>query len=88
MNNTISDLWKGNLAPCEYCGSRDPQLEQILTLMERNRENLCSSLNPEQAEVFQKYVDCAGDCLFRTAEIALCDGFSLGSRLLAEALSE
>ena len=41
---TIIDLWNGNIAPCEHCGAHDPEVNQLICLLERNRENLNSGL--------------------------------------------
>ena len=86
MTQTMKDLWNGNIAPCEHCGAHDGELNHLLNLMERNRENLWGGLLPEQAEIFQKYLDCADEYLLRMLESAFCDGFALGSKLAAEAL--
>ena len=88
MKHTIEDLWNGNLAPGPNCGVGLPEMEQLSILLDRNREALLKTLNPEQKALLEKYTDCGDDfcCLF--AKQAFCDGFCLGSRLMAEALSE
>jgi len=88
MKQTIEDLWSGNLAPGPNCGVGVSEMEQLSILLDRNREALQKNLNPEQKELLKKYTDCEDDfsCLY--AKQAFCDGFSLGSRLMAEALSE
>ena len=83
---TITDLWYGNLALCDRCGAYDPEAKRILLLLERNRNALCASLTANQAEVFQKYMDCTESYLFRMMELAFADGFSLGSKLAMESL--
>ena len=86
MLQTISDLWNGNIAPCDSCGAHDPEANQLIRLMERNRETLRSGLTAAQTETFQKYIDCSEEYLLRMMELAFCDGFCLGSRLSVEAL--
>lgn len=86
MMQTIKALWNGDIAPCEHCGSRDAEVNALIGLMERNREKLCEGLTELQKDVFQKYIDCAEEYLLRISELAFCDGFSLGSRLIAESL--
>jgi len=86
MQNMISDLWNGNIAPCEHCGSHDPAVKELVGLMERNRENLSRGLTAAQMETFQKYIDCSDEYLLCMLELAFSDGFSLGSRLAVEAL--
>ena len=85
MSQTITDLWNGNIAPCEHCGAHDPELNRILLILERNRNTLCTGLTDAQKEYFQKYCDCSDDYLLRMLELAFCDGFSLGCKLTIEA---
>lgn len=88
MTQTIADLWNGNIAPCEHCGAHDPEANHLISLIERNREELCSGLTEAQKEIFQKYADCSEEYLLRLLELAFCDGYCLGSRLLVEVFSE
>ena len=83
---TIIDLWNGNIGPCEHCGSHDPQIRELLALMKRNREELSVGLTALQMEVFQKFLDCSNEYQLRMVELAFCDGFCLGEKLVAEAL--
>ena len=86
MNPTITDLWYGNIGPCERCGDHDSELLQLLSLMESNREELCGGLTEKQREILDKYIACADGYLCRMQELTFCEGFSLGCRLTAEAL--
>ena len=83
---TITDLWNGNIAPCEHCGAHDPEVNKLIGQMERNREILIKGLTAAQTETFQKFIDCSEAYLLRMLELAFCDGFCLGSRLTTEAL--
>jgi len=81
---TIIDLWNGNIAPGEHCGSHDSQANHLLRLMERNHESLRKGLTDAQLELLQKYTDCSEEYLLRMMELAFCDGFSLGGKLTVE----
>ena len=83
---TITDLWYGNIAPCERCGSHDPLIHNLMGLISRNREKLSSGLTEAQMESFQKYMDCSDEYLLRMLELAFYDGFCLGSKLVMETL--
>ena len=85
-NNTITDLWNGNIAPCEHCGAHDPVANQLISLIERNRESLCGELNESQKETFRKYLDCSEEYLLRMLELSFAEGFALASKLTIEAL--
>lgn len=86
MRSTISDLWNGNIAPCEHCGAHDTQANQLICLLEQNRDDLCKELSDMQKEIFQKYIDCSEEYLLRMMELAFCDGFCLGNQLAIESL--
>ncbi len=87
MMQTITDLWNGNIAPCERCGAKNPEVNNLLGLIERNRNVLQEGLTAAQMETFQKYIDASDEYLLRMLELAFCDGFRLGSRLTTEALT-
>lgn len=84
MFQTISDLWYGNIAPCDHCGSHDAEANRLLALSERSREVLEKELTSLQKEVLQKYTDYREEYTLRMMELAFCDDFSLGCRLTAE----
>ena len=86
MTQTIKDLWNGSIAPSERCGSHDQAVKELSRLIERNRDKLSEGLTAAQMEVFRKYTDCTEEYLFHMLELAFCEGFSLGSKLTAEAL--
>ena len=83
---TIIELWNGNIAPCEHCGSHDPQINNLLGLVERNREKLSCGLTETQLEIFQKLLDCSDEYMLRMLELAFYDGFCLGGKLVMETL--
>ena len=85
MTPTINELWNGNISPAEHCGDNDLLISELHSLMEKNRKNLSSGLSVSQMEIFQKYMDCSEEYLFRMLELAFCDGFCLGTKLVAEA---
>lgn len=88
MPQTIKDLWNGNVAPCEHCGSHDPVVNHLIGLIERNREKLSGGLTEAQKEILQKYIDCSEEYLLYMQELAFSDGFVLGTKLAVEALAE
>lgn len=88
MKQTIQELWNGNIAPGENCGVGQFKIERIAVLMERNREALNQELGQQQKAIFEKYIDCSEEYLGLLSEQAFCDGFCLGSRLMAEVLQK
>lgn len=86
MKRTIEDLWNGNITSAEHCGVGDPEIENLVTLMEGYRELLNRELGRQQKAVFEKYVDCAEEYVRLISKCAFRDGFSLASKLMTEAL--
>ena len=86
MKQTIIDLWNGNIAPVEHCGSHNGEVNELVSLMERHRNTLNGGLTEAQKETFQKYMDCADEYLLHMLELAFYDGFSIGASLVVEAL--
>lgn len=88
MKRTLEALWNGSLAPGQTSGVNDPELEHLTVLLDRNKEQLDRELSESQKELFEKYADCADEFLCLSTAQAFCDGFSLASKLLTEALAE
>ena len=86
MKQTIEDLWYGNIAPVERCGVGDPEIKELIHLIERNKTALSDSLNDLQRHTFEKLLDCVEEYQDLVSSHAFCDGFSLAGRLFAEAL--
>ena len=84
MATTICELWNGNVYPAERCGAHDREAKHLSSLIERNRESLLLELTAEQKLLFQKYIDCSDEYLFRMMELSFCDGFRIGGRLMME----
>ena len=85
MTYTISDLWNGNIAPCEHCGAHDERANQLYCTMQQQKAQLCDCMSPAQNLVFQEYLDYAEEYLLRMMELAFCDGFCIASDLVREA---
>lgn len=86
MRPTVEALWNGNLSFAENCGAGIPEIENLVMLMERNKENLNKELGEHQKESFQKYIDCTEEYIWLLSTQAFSDGFCLGGRLFCETL--
>ena len=87
MTKTIARLWMGDLAPIEYFGRSNAELRRLWSLTERNWKTLEETLDPAQKDLAKRYAESAEECDRVCQEQAFCDGFCLGSRLMAEALT-
>lgn len=88
MKPTIESLWNGNIAPADNCGAGDPEIENLILLIERHRETLAAELGQGQRCVFEKYTDCMEEYVCLISMCAFRDGFSIAGRLMAEALAQ
>jgi len=84
MATTICELWNGNIYPAERCGAHDREANHLSSLIARTRESLLAELTAEQKLLFQEYIDCSEEYLFRMMELSFCDGFRIGGRLILE----
>jgi len=59
MRILLEDFWYGNVLPHEQYMSHNPDVKEVLRLMEKNRLNLTETLTEAQKETLQKYDDAA-----------------------------
>lgn len=85
--NTIARIWNGDMEPMKGWGKNDPQIAELIELIERNEENLTGTLCEKQKLIFEKYNSCLDEYWDLMAEQDFCEGFRLGTRLLAEAFT-
>ena len=83
---TILALWEGRLEPGKHCGT-GKEMREVEALLERNHIKLKASLNENEQSILDKYDDCIEEQLFIVAEQAFYEGYCLGTRLTAEALT-
>lgn len=57
MTIAIYVLWNGNISPIEHCGAHDIEADHLISLIERNQEDLLIDLTAEQKLLLQKYID-------------------------------
>lgn len=85
MNNTISQLYRGELEPKNILGNGNVELRRMEILIRNNLERLKENLNENEKEVLEKYSGLVDEYIFLMSEQAFCDGFCLGMRISAEA---
>ena len=86
MDNILTELWYGNVAPWEQSGKNDRETREMTARMFRAREKLAGELTDEQVKILEKYDDCANELSAKTERNAFIKGFSLGIRLLTAAM--
>ena len=85
MNNTISQLYRGELEPKNILGNGNVDLRRMEILIKNNYERLKEILNENEKEILEKYSGLVDEYIFLMSEQAFCDGFCLGMRISAEA---
>ena len=85
MDNILTELWYGNVAPWEQSNRLDREYKELTELLCRNRDRLTEGLTEAQKELLDKYDDCQNELNAKTEKNAFVQGFCLGTRLLAAA---
>ena len=86
MENILSELWNGNLAPCEMRDRRQAEIGELIELLRRNKEDILRHTDGVSRESLEKLEDCHGELEYIYSEEAFIKGFSLGVRLVFEAM--
>lgn len=84
---TIIDLWRGDIAPMERCGAYDREGNLLAVRLDRLQTQLDSSITDAQKELLHEFIKQTDLLNLRMQELAFQEGFSLGSKLTAEALT-
>ena len=85
MDNILTELWYGNVAPWEQSNRCDREYKELTELLRRNRDKLTEGLTEAQKELLDKYDECQNELNAKTEKNAFAQGFCLGTRLLAAA---
>ena len=88
MKTTIEKIWRGELSPWCDQESRVKKEEMLVELMERHRCDLSKRLDETGRDSLQKLIDVYDELLCGDREDAFIKGFSLGAKIVAEALVE
>lgn len=82
MENMITALWNGEIAPFDAIGRQDVRLKQLEILMRRELEELRGD---KSLELYDKCSNSIWAYVGLCAQNAFQDGFRLGVKLTAEA---
>ena len=81
--NILQDLWYGNIRPNEDKVITDEEKE-LVELIAKHHETLSSSLNDNNLDVFEKYVDCFTEYASLIEAQAFEIGFKLALKLMKD----
>ena len=85
MNNTLKELWYGNLFPCESIRITTPEYKAITKQFYDAQERLETVVPKEIFHQIEELLNLAADMSSYFEAEAFCKGFRLGSRLTHEA---
>jgi hypothetical protein len=88
MKTILSELWHGNLEPVATCGMGEKEIRQLVALMEKNSSRLQATLNEEEKDLFEKYIDTRMEYELHLEESAFSQGFSLAVQMLCASFSQ
>ena len=57
MNNTIKELWHGNICPQTDSRNNSPEMKQLMEYMARHHDDLLKTMTDEQKVIFEKFDD-------------------------------
>lgn len=81
---TLENLWCGNIRPVEEFLANNKEYKELLRLVGNNREKLEATLNPEHAELFEKYYTATNEMNSVSETSAFKYGFTIAVALLTE----
>ena len=88
MGNILEEFWYGNINPSEQSTGKSQTVKELLKLMGRNRDRLCTSMTAEQRETLAKYDDCINE-MHSIMEMEIFSyAFRLGGRLMLATLMD
>ncbi len=87
MNNSIARLWNGGIAPAHGLGKNNYEIEQLTELIDHILDAFTKSLIKEQENLFEKLVNNVNEYIGMITEEAFCDGFSVGTKLMVDAMN-
>lgn len=87
MKETIRELFYGNIIPYEKSISSS-KIKALLNSLKEQREKLVSGLNKEQMAILEVYDNLQGELSSIFNEEFFVDGFTLGAKIVKEAIDK
>ena len=84
--NVLKEFWYGNINPQEQSKDNNQEINELLNLMGRNRDQLQATMTPEQQVILEKYEDCVNEMYGLIETEVFSYGFRLGGRLMLATL--
>lgn len=85
---TIQQLWSGEIYPYEAPLPQTEQVKELNDLVQNLSAKLDACLDANTKDLFEKYVQAHHELEYYVSEHFFTEGFSLGVKLTAEALTK
>ena len=86
MSKLISELWYGNVDAMRHLGRNNGDMHQMEKIIGDNYNKLAELLCDNGKKLLELYSENNTEYLNLAAEDAFCQGFSLGAKIVAEAI--
>ena len=88
MRSILEELFYGNICPNTDCRSQNKEAKQLMGYIADHHDNLLSTLNDQQKEIFEKFDDCYNELTDINEREIFTYAFKLGARIMIAVLSE
>ncbi len=82
----LEQLFDGGINPMERFVKRNPRVDNLVELIERNEETLKSTLTEKQKETLEKLLDAESELSSLAERNAFRTGFVLAVRIMVEVM--
>ena len=82
MRSILEELFYGNICPNTDCRSHDKEMKQLMGYIADHHDNLLSTLNDQQKELFEKFDDCYNELTDINEREIFAYAFKLGAKLM------
>lgn len=86
MRSILEELFYGNICPNTDCRSHDKETKQLMGYIANHHDNLLSTLNDQQKEIFEKFDDCYNELTDINEREIFAYAFRLGMRIAIDAM--
>ena len=86
MRSILEELYYGNICPRTNCRENSPQTKELINYMATHHEKLLSSLNDQEKDTLEKFIDCDTELSEINEKEIFQYGFTLGMRIAIEVL--
>ena len=86
MRSILEELFYGNICPNTDCRSHDKETKQLMGYIANHHDNLLSTLNDQQKEIFEKFDDCYNELIDINEREIFAYAFRLGMRIAIDAM--